>query len=107
MEKIDRETAESLTEGDAISNYIDGEGWKFVKGLILDKIRVLDSIAALPTDLSSEDTIRQLMLRSGVIDFAHSLIEEVEGRAEQHRQQAEVSGIIIDEEIVRTYSSPT
>jgi hypothetical protein len=106
MEKVDIETAEALREGDAVKNYIESEGWKIVKGMILERIRVLDSISALPTDLSPEDTIRQLMLRSGVIDFANGLIEDVEARADQHRQQEEMSGIIIKEEIVRRYSSP-
>ena len=106
MEKIDTETAESLREGNAVANYVEGEGWKFVKELITQKIRVLDSISALPTDLTPEDTFRQLMLRSGIIDFAQGIIEDVETRAEQHRQQEQPSDIMVREEIVRMYSSP-
>lgn len=107
MEKIDRETAENLREGDAVSHYIETEGWRTVRKMIDERLRVLDSVSTMPTDLSWEEIGKQTMMRAYVIDFVTALLEEIEGRAEQHRQQAEMSGIIVEEEIIRTYSSPT
>lgn len=107
MQKIDQETAAQLTEGDIVTHYVESEGWAKVKEIIRKNIEQIDSISGLPSGLTVEEAGQQMLLRLAIIDFAADLVEEVEGLADQHRQQASVSGIIMEDQIVRTYSSPT
>lgn len=107
MEKIDRETAEELREGDAVARYVESEGWARVKEILKKRIDAIDSISTLPNNLSFEEAGKQMLIRLAVIDFIEDFVSEVEGLAEQNRQQSNVVGIIMEEQIVRTYSSPS
>jgi hypothetical protein len=100
---IDRETAQSLKDGDELRRMAESDGWKLAKAMLMQRIALLDSVSSLPNDLSFEEIGKQAMFRSHAISLVTSWLHEIEGRIEQSNQQTEVALDLRDAEIVRDY----
>lgn len=105
--KPDKETAEHMRKGQALRDFVDSEGWAMAKGMLLDQIRVLDSVSSIPADLPFEEIGKQAMFRAHAISLVMAWIDAVEGKAEQHNEQIKMLAEIRADEVVRTYSSPS
>jgi hypothetical protein len=77
--------AEILQEGNEVTRYIESEGWKRVKDKFTERIMDLQSIKNLE-GVSPEDLIAELKARNTAIDILMDIITELEGRADQHKQ---------------------
>ena len=105
--KFDKETAEHMREGETLRNFVESEGWAIAKKLLLDRIHLLDSVSSIPSNLSFEEIGKQAMFRAHAISLVMDWIDSIEGRVEQHDEQARVAADLVEVDIVRTYSSST
>lgn len=103
--KLDRETTEHMRTGETLRDFVESEGWAVAKGMLLDQIRVLDSVSSIPSDMSFEEIGKQAMFRAHAISLVMGWIDAIEGRVEQHNQQQKMLAEARTEEVIRTYSS--
>lgn len=78
---IDKETSDILNESEKIERFIDSEGWKIVKKKLFDKLITLDSISGVPKNKSSDDLLKDFMIREGVVSMIIEWVKDIEGEA--------------------------
>lgn len=104
--KIDPETAETMRKGQVLRDFVDSEGWAEAKSILLEMIRVTDSVSAMHLDGLKPDEIGyQTIYRAGAISLVHDWLAAIEGRLEQHQQNAGMLAELRTDEIFRNYSS--
>lgn len=101
--KLEKETAEQLRQGNELRLMVQSEGWQIAKALLMEQVHVLSDVGTLPTDLSFEEIGRQAMYRAHAIALVRSWLDTIEGRLEQHTQQAGVLAEEATDEIVRIH----
>lgn len=83
MGTMDNETAQIVTEGDAVYNYVNSKGWQEVKQIFTDKIIDLQSIKNLSKGVTATTLAREIATREAAVDILLEIIREVEGKAQQ------------------------
>lgn len=77
--------AEIFQEGNEIAQYIDSQGWKRVKEKFAERIMDLQSIKNLE-GVKPEELLADIKARNTAVDILMDIISELEGRADQHKQ---------------------
>lgn len=98
--QMDDETKKVVSEGERIENWVKSDDWKFIKKKLFNKLINVDSLNALPGDLSNEEFLREAAARKGAISLVLDWIREVEGRASQSAANRESEMQIIREESI-------
>ena len=101
--KIDKETAESMREGEILRELVRGQGWQLAKSLLIAEIEYLNSVDTLPRDMSLDEIGKQALIRILARDLVLTWLDAIEGRIEQHQEQSAVLAERAMGEIVRSY----
>lgn len=83
----------------------ESEGWKIAKGMLLERIALLDSVSSLPQNITFEEMGKQAMFRAHAISLMTDWLGEIEGRIDQTNQQEGVILTMQEETIVRQYNN--
>ncbi len=81
---IEKDTKQILTEGEKIQDFVKSDGWQIVRKKLVDKLVLLDSIAAMPKEGSDATIVKQLKIREGVNSIITEWLNDLEGLSEQH-----------------------
>jgi len=81
--KQDKETKEYLDENKAIYQFVQSEGWGFVKGKLIKQIDDLQSIMNLEGAKTPEEMVMDIKVRRIVIEELLRWLGSVEGQAKQ------------------------
>ena len=92
---IDPETQKIQNMQRDVANFVNGDTWKRIKRNLLQKLSNLDSVKTIRKDESGkertpEDILKQIEVRSLVIDIILSWIDEIEGEANQGEGNKEI-----------------
>jgi len=79
---MDKETLETELEGQMVSEYVESDGWRYVRDRLMEKIMDLQSIMNIDPD--PNNVIIDLKARKMAVDILVKQIREIEGRASQH-----------------------
>lgn len=101
---IDRETAQAMNLNIELRRMTESDGWKVAKGMLLERIAILDSVSSLPEGISFEEAGKQAMYRAHAISLMKGWLEEIEARVEQSNQQQEVILELHENTVVRQYN---
>lgn len=101
--KADRETAESLRQATELRHMTESDGWKIAKGMLMERIAILDSVSSIPDNLSFEEIGKEALFRARAISLIQDWLGAIEGRLEQAEQQETTLVDLQSEQIVRTY----
>jgi hypothetical protein len=95
---MDKETIQVQAEGQMIADYVKSDGYRWVKDRLMEKIMDLQSI--MNVDGNPETVIVDLKARRMAVETLVSLIKQIEGRAEQHTNNAVAQ---VTEEFIVSY----
>ena len=101
-EKYDAETSKILSEGELLQDMIRGDGWAIVKRKLTEMISMLDSIKAIPDDIK-QDPVKmsfESRVREGAASILETWLKDIEGTAEQTKQNRETMEKKKDNEII-------
>jgi hypothetical protein len=101
--EIDRETAQAMNLNIELRRMTESDGWKVAKGMLLERIAILDSVSSLPEGISFEEAGKQAMYRAHAISLMKGWLDDVESRVEQSNQQEEVLLELHENTVVRQY----
>lgn len=108
MPKPNKETQKIFNEGEKIAEWVKNESWQLVKKKLYDKLITTDSIITTPTDgLTPEQILTEYQVRKGAISLILNWINEIEGRAAQHKNNIEAFKEIRQDSIVQFFDIPT
>lgn len=102
--EIDRETAQAMNLNIELRRMTESDGWKVAKGMLLERIAILDSVSSLPEGISFEEAGKQAMYRAHAISLMKGWLEDIEARVEQSNQQQDVLLELQETTIVRQYN---
>lgn len=100
---MDKETAENLRKNTELRRMTESEGWSIAKGLLVNRIAILDSVSSIPDNLSFEEIGKEALFRARAISLVQDWLRDIEGRIEQNNQQEEVIAVLHESSIVRQY----
>jgi hypothetical protein len=103
--ELDRETAAAMRLNIELRRMTESEGWRVAKGMLMEKIALLDSVSSIPENLTFEEMGKQAMFRAHAISLMTNWLKEVEARVDQSNQQQEVAIDGKESGIVRQYKS--
>lgn len=101
--KLDQETARAMTLNIELRRMTESDGWQVAKGMLLERIALLDSVSSLPDELSFEEAGKQAKYRAHAISLMTGWLKDIEARVEQTNQQQEVVIELTETSIVRQY----
>lgn len=101
--ELDQETARAMALNIELRRMTESDGWKVAKGMLLERIAILDSVSSLPEELSFEETGKQAKYRSHAIDLMKGWLNDIDARVEQSNQQQDVILELQETTIVRQY----
>lgn len=101
--EIDKETAQAMALNIELRRMTESDGWKVAKGMLLERIALLDSVSSLPENISFEEAGKQAMFRAHAIDLMKGWLRDIESRVEQSNQQQDVLIELQETTIVRQY----
>lgn len=64
---------------DAIVEYVRSEAWKEIKGMLLQKMNLVNSISTLDVTQSRESLLREVETRASAIELVQQWLDDVEG----------------------------
>lgn len=102
--ELDQETARAMTLNIELRRMTESDGWKVAKGMLLERIAILDSVSSLPEGISFEEAGKQAMFRAHAIDLMKGWLSDIESRVEQSNQQQDVVLELQETTIVRQYN---
>lgn len=102
--EIDKETAQAMALNIELRRMTESDGWKVAKGMLLERIALLDSVSSLPENISFEEAGKQAMFRAHAIDLMKGWLRDIESRVEQSNQQQDVLIELQETTIVRQYN---
>lgn len=79
----EKEEIEHKKKNKAIYDFVSSDGWKYVKGQMLDTISDLQSIMNIES-IDPEAVSREIQVRKNVIDILKEWLESIEGQANQY-----------------------
>lgn len=94
---MDKETLAVLREGQMLDDYSQSEGWAWIKDRLTEKIMDLQSIRNLD-GTNPRLVVQDIKARNTAIEILEELIKDVEGRAQQHRDNNKKT--YVQEEII-------
>lgn len=100
----DRETARAMELNIELRRMTESEGWKVAKGMLLERIAILDSVSTLPEGITFEEAGKQAMYRAHAISLMRGWLNDIDARVEQTNQQQETLIELQETTIVRQYS---
>lgn len=100
----DRETARAMALNIELRRMTESEGWKVAKGMLLERIAILDSVSTLPEGITFEEAGKQAMYRAHAISLMRGWLEDIDARVDQSNQQQETLIELQETTIVRQYS---
>lgn len=100
----DRETARAMALNIELRRMTESDGWKIAKGMLLERIAILDSVSTLPEGITFEEAGKQAMYRAHAISLMRGWLEEIDARVDQSNQQQETLIELQETTIVRQYS---
>lgn len=81
----DPETLKIEREGQAISDFVKSTGWEIAKGLLIQKLNLLDSLSStIFENKTPEQVVVEMQARASSVQIVRDWINEVEGTAHQH-----------------------
>ena len=92
-----------MTANIELRRMTESEGWKIARGMLIEKVALLDSVSSIPQDLSFEEMGKQAMFRAHAISLMHDWLREIEARVDQSNQQQEVVVDLQETTVVRQY----
>lgn len=101
---IDRETAQAMNLNIELRRMTESDGWKVAKGMLLERIAILDSVSTLPEGITFEEAGKQAMFRAHAIDLMKGWLKDIDARVEQSNQQQEVILELHENTVVRQYN---
>lgn len=101
--KTDKETAEALRQTTELRRMTESDGWKIAKGMLVERIAILDSVSSIPDNLSFEEIGKEALFRARAISLVQNWLDAIEGRLDQGSQQEAAMVSLQHEEVVRTY----
>lgn len=101
---IDRETAQAMNLNIELRRMTESDGWKVAKGMLLERIAILDSVSSLPEGISFEEAGKQAMFRAHAISLMQGWLADIDSRVEQSNQQQEVILELHENTVVRQYN---
>lgn len=101
--KTDKETAEALRQTTELRRMTESDGWKIAKGMLVERIAILDSVSSIPDNLSFEEIGKEALFRARAISLVQNWLDAIEGRLDQGSQQEQAMVSLQHEEVVRTY----
>ena len=102
--EIDLETSKAMTANIELRRMTESEGWKIARGMLIEKVALLDSVSSIPHDLSFEEMGKQAMFRAHAISLMQDWLRDIEARVDQSNQQQEVVATLHESTIVRQYN---
>lgn len=100
----DKETARAMALNIELRRMTESEGWKVAKGMLLERIAILDSVSTLPEGITFEEAGKQAMYRAHAISLMRGWLEDIDARVDQSNQQQETLIELQETTIVRQYS---
>lgn len=100
----DRETARAMALNIELRRMTESDGWKVAKGMLLERIAILDSVSTLPEGITFEEAGKQAMYRAHAISLMRGWLNDIDARVEQTNQQQETLIGLQETTIVRQYS---
>lgn len=100
----DRETARAMALNIELRRMTESDGWKVAKGMLLERIAILDSVSTLPEGITFEEAGKQAMYRAHAISLMRGWLNDIDARVEQTNQQQETLIELQETTIVRQYS---
>lgn len=97
--RADALTIKILSEGEMVDNFVQSDGWRWVKDRFTQKIMDLQSIKNLDKSKTATMLQREIIMRENVVEVLMEIIKEVEGRAAQHRGNKPLGQSLVDEHI--------
>jgi len=86
VKEEDKETQRVHEEGEKAHYLTQNEDWKWAKKKLLQRVSNLDSVKTLKIG-KGEDTVLDIKVRKLVIDMVVDWLDDIEGIAQQHREQ--------------------
>lgn len=81
---MDQETQKVLREGEKMAAFVKGDEWAMVKDIMVAKIMDFQSIMNIDGN-DPVEIAQKIQIRQEVVTALKEIIQEVEGRADQHR----------------------
>ena len=101
---LDQETDKVLSEGEKVMNFVNSDGWRWAKDRILDLVADVQNIGNIDASVSSDVLLREVQAKQLAVDMVKRWLEEVEGRANQHKSQDQgLANSKEEEEIIKQY----
>ena len=86
MEKLNKETQKVMTEGEQLKSLVASDGWAIVRRILNQQIIDIGDIF----QLTDKDNLKEeIGARQIAIEVLRNVINEVEGRAQQHQNNSE------------------
>lgn len=102
--ELDSETQKVLSEGERIENFVKGDDWAWIKGMIMEKLSILDRTSTIVPDGRSWEQIGQeAMTRASVSNILLELIDEVEAKARQSQMNREALFVDDKDAVIKRY----
>ena len=81
MPKLDKKTAQIISNDERVARFVDSDDWKVVKQSLITKVVLNDSMSPLVTTAGSKDLLTEILARAHASALVLEWLQEVEGRA--------------------------
>lgn len=94
-------TDEALKKGRTIYDWVDSDGWKESRSLLIQKMVALDSLADI--DLSKPEVIKIIAARRLASEILQEWLADIEGTATQYEENAKAMSEIKEDAIIKLF----
>lgn len=102
MPSLDKETTETLSKQQTVSDFVQSDGWSYVRAKLIDKIMDLQSIKNIDSS-SPENAVLDLKVKNACVDILIEWLKEIEGEAAQGSYNLETMRESQKDEIIKRF----